>query len=661
MGTTSGTRDGHGPLALGAGLAVLTASAVVLVPVAGWGVDEVLEWFVASNLVIGLSFGLCGLVVVRHRPRHPLGRLMAAAGVAHLLSAVAAPLGQVLADAGGPQPLQRATATVFAFAWPWSIALFLPLMLLVYPDGRVPGPRWRWGVVAVVASAPVFAVAALDPTGSVVASAPPWPRVPGYDALAPLWAAGEVRTLAALLLGVTALVVRYRRGQDTEQHQVLWLMLAATLVLGLIVPWSLVSGTSALVLFSIPLIPASVALAVVRHQLLDIRLVLSRVLSWVLLSLAALLAYTVLVGALDRVATARFGRSALVTVLVALAAAPVLPRLQRLVEHRLYGERRDPSRLVSRVGTHLASGAGEGLNGTVSAVATALRLPYVALATGSGIAAVHGDPPAVLGSVPLTYDGAPVGELRVGLRSGERVLAEPDRAALLLLAAPLAVAVHTLELSRQLQASRERIVTAREDERRRLRRDLHDGLGPSLTGIALTAEAATNLVADDPARARELLERLSSRTQVAIGEVRRLVDELRPPALDELGLVGALRRHAEELEWRAGGDRIAVALDIPAALPPLPAAVEVAAYRIATEALTNVVRHAHGAHVWLALSVGDELCLEVTDDGPDTGAWLPGVGLAAMRERAAELGGRFVAGPRVDGGRVRVELPLAAP
>jgi two-component system, NarL family, sensor kinase len=229
---------------------------------------------------------------------------------------------------------------------------------------------------------------------------------------------------------------------------------------------------------------------------------------------------------------------------------------------------------------------------------------------------------------------------------------------LALVAVPLAVAVHATGLSTQLQASRERLVAAREEERRRIRRDLHDGLGPTLTGVAFSADAVANLLDSDPERARGLLSALRADTRTAITDVRRLVDDLRPPALDELGLVGALRERAAGLSLRADGAPVRVRLDVPGELPALPAAVEVAAYRIATEALTNVVRHSKASSAVLTLRCGPGFVVEVSDDGLPNGAWRPGIGLQAMRERAAELGGRFEAGPSAAGGRVRASFPV---
>ncbi|NUP63092.1 MAG: two-component sensor histidine kinase, partial [Nonomuraea sp.] len=245
------------------------------------------------------------------------------------------------------------------------------------------------------------------------------------------------------------------------------------------------------------------------------------------------------------------------------------------------------------------------------------------------------------------------GELIVGLRAGEHRLAPADARVLALLAVPLAAAVHATGLSVELQRSREHIVAAREEERRRLRRDLHDGLGPVLTGVVYQADAAGNLIANgSPGQAAELVARLRGQVTGAIEDIRRLVYGLRPPALDELGLVGAVRQQADHLA-------LDVAVDAPEDLSRLSAAVEVAAYRIVTEALSNAVRHAGAVRADVRITLADRLEIEVVDRGGDgTGDWRAGVGLRSMRERAAELGGTCHAGPYDGGGRVLARLPL---
>ena len=657
-------RHGAGAHALSGGLGALAVleilGAIVLSAVVGWSWSDALDSFVVTNGLMGAAFGLCGLILAWHRPRNPIGWLFLVGGLAHSTAALCAPAGQLLVESGAPVGLLRTTATLFAWSWPLNIGLCLPLALLLFPDGRPASPRWRWVVIGVVVTAPLFSLEMAASPEPIEPGLPlPYLTWPFYAALQPLWTAAEIRTAAALALAALALVVRYRRGGETERRQLLWLILAVVTAVVVTLPWGLIAGTPILVLLAIPLIPIAVAVAIVRHQLLDIRLVISRALAWLLLSLAVLVAYVALVALLDRLIAGELGRSALVTVLLVLAAAPVLPRLQRLVDRAMYGDRRNPASVVSQIGDQLAA-ADPDLRSIVATIRTALRLPYAALERDGAAFVEEGVPPTQLESVPLVYDGRVVGTLRVGLRTGERRVSGADRQVLGMLANPLAVAVHATATSAELQASRERIVAAQAEERRRLRRELHDGLGPTLTGIAFTADAAGNLVGDDPDRSAELLTSLSRDARTALADVRRLVDELRPPALDELGLVGALRRRAEQLAWRADGAPVDVRLDVPAEVPQLPAAVEVATYRIATEALTNVVRHSQATTAWVRLSCGDWLDVSVTDNGTPNGAWAPGVGLRAMEERAAELGGTFEAGPGATGGRVAASFPLAA-
>jgi two-component system, NarL family, sensor kinase len=199
---------------------------------------------------------------------------------------------------------------------------------------------------------------------------------------------------------------------------------------------------------------------------------------------------------------------------------------------------------------------------------------------------------------------------------------------------------------------------AREDERRRLRRDLHDGLGPLLTGVALSADTASNLATGLPeGDLQRRLTSIRSDTRSAIHEVRRIVDNLGSPALDELGLVEALRIRADQVHQRADGAPLRATVEATGA-PALPPAVEQAVYRIATEALTNVVRHSSASRVLVRVGADDAAVhCEVLDDGGSTPAWRPGVGIAGMRERVAQLGGTCEVGPGPHGGEVRVCLP----
>jgi signal transduction histidine kinase len=215
-----------------------------------------------------------------------------------------------------------------------------------------------------------------------------------------------------------------------------------------------------------------------------------------------------------------------------------------------------------------------------------------------------------------------------------------------------------VRLTADLQRSRERLVATREEERRRLRRDLHDGLGAQLAGLTVQAGLLRRLIPTDPAAADALAGELREELRAAIADIRRLVHGLRPPALDELGLAGALQRLAERSSGDGEGLRVDVEVD--RSLPALPAAVEVAAYRIVQEALTNAVRHAGARRCRVRLGAdGDDLLVEVTDDGlglPEEP--VPGVGLSSMRERAAEMGGGCRVEPAPGGGTaVLARLP----
>ncbi|MGI9155061.1 MAG: sensor histidine kinase [Marmoricola sp.] len=625
------------------GLAAVLASlgAVVCSWAVQWSFTEALEAFTVNNIIIGLSFGLCGALIAWHRPSSPLGWMYAGGGVCQAVSALAVPLGQVLADHDAPTWLVRLDVTLFGWAWPVNIAL-LPISLLLLPEGRSPSGRWRPVAIATAVTAPLFVLA--TGLGDQTPEDLPPAYLPlgdaTYDSLSWLWTLSEIRWALSVVVGVVFLAVCYRRGNETVRRQLLWLVAAAAVIVVAVTPWALVAGTLLVALFTIPLLPTAVATAVLRHQLLDIRLVVARGLTYALLSGLVLAAYVGLVVVLSGVASA---------LLVALLALPLRSRLQTAVDQLLYGERGNPLKVATRVGRSL----GTGLVETLEEIRTALRLPYAGVVVDGELLVAGG---ALDGSVAqLPLDG---GILVVGLRPGETRLAPADKRVLSLLSGPLSTAVHATRLLEQLQLSSERLVVARESERRRLRRELHDGLGPLLTGVALSADTAANLAggAADGAL-QDRLSAVRTDTRSAIQEVRRIVEDLGSPALDELGLIEALRLRADQVRRRADGGALRTVVE--AQEPPLlPPAVEQAVYRIATEALTNVVRHSQASAVVVRLDFDeDRLLCEVVDDGGHTGPWQPGVGIASMRDRVAELGGSCEVGPGPRGGMVRVCLP----
>ena len=232
--------------------------------------------------------------------------------------------------------------------------------------------------------------------------------------------------------------------------------------------------------------------------------------------------------------------------------------------------------------------------------------------------------------------------------------------ALAVLAVPAAGVMASAQTA-SLRRSIERLVAAREEERLRIRRDLHDGLGPTLAGVTLQVDLAKTLVATDPAAAEAVLDRVSGQMQLAVGDIRRLVDELRPPVLDQLGLVAAVEQSASFLAHHTGGCPFEVSVTATGDLAGVPPAVELAAYRIVMEAVTNACRHAQASTCRVQLELDRSLGITVEDDGVGVPAsHQPGVGLASMRKRAAELGGKCRVEPRAGGGTVvRADLPVA--
>lgn len=408
--------------------------------------------------------------------------------------------------------------------------------------------------------------------------------------------------------------------------------------------------------------------AIFRRRLWDVDPILNRTLVYGSLTALIITLYVLIVGGLGALFQTRTNTiSGLVaTGIIAVLFQPLRERLQRAVNRLLYGERDDPAAVLTQLAHHLqmADAPGAILPNLVRTIARTLKIPYAAIRLSAADgeieeAAAWGQASEDVETAPLTYQQKILGQLVVAPRGPGERFNRRERELLATIAALTATTVRAVQLSNELRDSRRRIVTAREEERRRLRRDLHDGLGPQLASQTLGMEAVDQLIATNPQKAHELLASLKTQAQEAILDVRRLVYNLRPPALDDLGLVGALRQSASRYEK----GELRFSFDVDDSLPDLPAAVETAAYRIAQEAMTNVVRHAGATKCTMRLHVLDHhFVVEVRDDGKG----LPeevhsGVGLQAMRERTAELNGQCVIESIQGGGtQVQARLPLEA-
>jgi two-component system, NarL family, sensor kinase len=620
-----------------------------------------------------LPYGLVGSVLIARRPDLPFGWLLSGAAVTQVISLATVGPAWAAFQNGHTGRLVMLGLSV------GSSLGFVPIAVeglvnVRFPSGR-PATRWGRGLeIVLVAGTALVILGGVFGTsvGNMLpASTPAHARRPLIDVTWVGRVADAMIVFAPIvvLLGLVAgigVVVRCVRACGVERQQLKWRAAGVVVSLLLFVP-AVTDHLSAVVdgLDSTVFV-ATLAIPVLRYRLWDIDVIIRRsaIYSTVTVILVGFYALITALGA--GLASEQVGAS-VAAAGVALAIVPVRAGSQRVVDRLFYGRRNDPYQALSDIGRRLDAVAapGEMLPAVVAGVASSLRLPYVAIERPSdgSVLASSGDVPSGTATAcerwPLTYQGTPAGFLVALPRRGEDAFDARDQAVLADIARQAGPAVRAEALTADLLDSRQRRVTAREEERRRLRRDLHDGLGPLLTGLGLNLDAARTRLAGvsagaDTVGVEDFLQRAKEASTQAIGDLRTLVYDLRPPALDDLGLVGALRLHTERLSAGA-----AVRIDIEAqALPELPAAVEVAAFRAAVEAVTNVVRHtdAHLCTVALAAS-GPELTLTVSDDGRSPANWVPGVGLTAMRELAEELGGTLTAGPSASGGHVSARYP----
>jgi two-component system NarL family sensor kinase len=634
--------------------------------------------------VIGfLGVPILGGVIAAHQPENTYGWLWSAIGLILGVSFLAFGYGAyALVVAPGALPGGLAAAWVSSVTINAVALGLLPFIFLLFPNGRLPSGRWRpvaWAaglvglaqvVLWAVQPGPIYDFPFVDnpvrfagTTGELIE----WLFVSDFVAKVVGSAFGWT-----VLLSAVSMVVRFRRASGQERQQLKWFAAVGVVLLGYLLVDPFLSAWHGrlydVVFFAVlaSAMYAAIGIAVLRHRLYDIDRLLNRTLVYGLLTVGGVGVYVGVVKSAEWLLRegVGLGGSLLATAVIAVGFAPARDRLQRWVDRRLYGDRHDPVRAMARLGERLRGApggvpGGDVLAGVLQAVCETLRLPSASLRVEDGVeVATFGQPGTASEPIPLEHEGQRIGVLLVGVRSGEDALGAADRQVLEVLAAPVAVALHAVLLSQELQRSRERLVAAREEERRRLRRDLHDGLGPILTAVTLKADAARSALDTAPDRADGLLAELRGDANQAIGDLRRVIYDLRPAALDELGLLGALSQQVDRFT-RQG---LSISLHAPPTLPVLPAAVEVAAYRIITEALTNIARHARAHQVTITVAIDGDLCLAVQDDGTTSttngDGWRPGTGLQSMNERVAEVGGTLEVGPTPTGGRVQASLPL---
>jgi signal transduction histidine kinase len=570
--------------------------------------------------VLGASAAACGTILALTAAR-VAGALLAAGAVVIVAADVALSTG----SGGGLGAALLVTA----------VGLLWPLALLAYPTADLGSPVAFCAWVTCVGSGVLAMVDVGHP--SVVGAA-----------------AGVTGTV---LIG--HLLWAYERADEAVRISLLWAAFAvgaAGLVLGMLIFLVPLETAEVVGVLLFALVPPTLVVGVRRAVVLDVRALLVQ---GVVFSVTVMCFVAVIVGVaagLELLGVNHLSVGAL-AVLAALAAAgfhPLRVGLRAVIDELLFGERPDPLAAASRVADRIGDEPALAL----LAIRESLVIPYAGLWVDGTQVAESGEPVPHLRRLPLALGADSVGEVVVGLRPGDLKLSAGDERVLQNVAPLLAQTLRARSLAADLQVSRTQAIGAIEDERRRLRRDIHDGLGPTLSGIAFTADAARNSLAD-PAAADELLKSLRSEAVSAIAEIRRLVYGLRPPALDELGLVPALRQWALQVRTE-NGEPMRIDIDAPTVIEGLSAAVEVAAYRITVEALTNAARHSRADRAQVQIRrEADVVTIDVCDGGAcsDGATWSPGVGISSMRERASEVGGTVTAGPSPSGGRVSAILP----
>ncbi len=590
----------------------------------------------APEDVAGAVFPVLGALLVFQRPRLVIGWLLCLGGLCSALNSLTVNLA-LLDITREWTVLPKAIWAIAGVSWKLTVLFLVVLLPLLYPDGKLPSPRWRalvWGSVAVLA-ADVLVTDLMPLLGQRPAGSSPHLLRFSLDML----------TNAMMILAFASLAARFRRAGHEERGQILWTLVALATV---IVPWVVGNPVWWLASFTIPLVPVAITFSVLRHRLYGIDTLITRTLVGAGL-VGVIGGVYVAVGAASSLFLSDVDRiGGLVAALCAGAFFhPMRRLLQRGADRLLYGGRGDPVALAAELGRRLQR------TDPAGGLAAALDVLRDGLAvTGTGVRFQDGWPEEstvgtleeVARDILLVWHGEPVGRLLIGPPGARRLPAAHNERVITALTPYVADAAHAVRLVGALRRSRERIVTTREEERRRLRRDLHDGLGQSLSGMAMSINAARLSLRASPETAERMLGELRSGMDSVTDDIRHLVYGLRPPALDDLGLAGAVAE-------MAGPD---VAVEVRGELPGLPAATEVAAYRIAQEALTNARRHAGAATVRVSLERGENgLSVRVRDDGIGVPAGRrSGIGLASMRERAAELGGTCVITTPPEGGTV---------
>ncbi len=643
---------------LAAALAVVAAVGAVLIHRSVAGSANV-EPIYVGNLVVGAGWPLAGAAVLRAQPRNRVGWLLLATS----LLAFYELLSQYSLYNARVSELPGAAFTDWVSMFGFGVYFFvLPLLPLLFPDGTLAAPGWRWLVRAVVLAGSCAVVARMftDERSDTDAAIRNPLGIEGAHWLNWIVAFGSYACIAILTpIALVSLVRRTRRAVGVERAQLQWLQLGGVVLVAGILGSQLFRSDTRLadLVFALGLVgpPICVVVAMLRHRLFDVEFALSRTL--VLLVVIGVVGggWSAVVLGLDPGVIGT--RSGFVVVgLLALAAVLLRDALQRVIDRRWFPHRLGAETLAPRISraVSLSAEPREALAELVTALRGELGLPYAGFR--GVVSASDGARPEHSEQLVATAMGRDTGLLEVAPRRSGEGFTRQERRLLEQVAAQAAMIAYAASLVADVEDSRAGIVRAREEERRRLRNDLHDGVGPGLAGIALQIDAlATRLEQGGEISVAQEARMIRDRVRDAVADVRAVSHGLRPPVLDQIGLSASLRQLVDGIPNIHGTARVDE-------LHGISAAAEVAAYSVAAEAVANVVRHSAASIVRLeAEQSGETVTVRVADNGRGMPSRpQAGVGLTSMRQRAAEVGGRVEHLEAPGGGTlVRLVLPTA--
>ena len=642
-------------------------------------------------IIFAVAFATVGALVASRRPENPIGWIFCAMGVGSGLQELAQQYA-IYAVLVKHDTLPLGHVAAWFPSWIWiPITSGAGFLFALFPTGKLTSPRWR---AALLISAVGVTI------GSIGFALAPGPLENFSPVDNPFGIRGaEFLNSTANLVGLfiygwgmiacaASLVARFRRSRSDERAQLKWLAFSAAFV-GIALMSSFVEtnagGTREVVelfvILSFVTVPLATGIAILRHRLFDIDVVISKTLAYGALAAFITGVYVAIAVGVGS-ALGNRGNAALsivATALVAIAFQPVRARVQRVANRLVYGKRATPYEVMAGFSHRVA--------GTLSVEDV---LPGMAEAAARGVGATRGRVRLVLpgGSersvswpdtgdgfmrtIDVTYQGRPIGEIGVEKPQGEE-LTPAEEKLLTDLASQAGLAMHNVRLteeldlrlrelaeqSAQLQVSRQRLVTARDAQRRGLERDIREGPQHQLTDIGRRLAEATELTDRNPAAAGEVLDRLGEQANRTLEGLRDLARGIFPPLLAEKGVAAAIDAHVRKVTANA-----TIEASSAFALARFDADTEAGIYSCCLQALQNVVRHAANAHATIRLSYdGDAVDFAVADDGPgfDVASTPRGMGLQIMQDRVEALSGSLDVRSEVGAGTtVAGRLPARA-